>query len=204
MRQPRFAPAVRTEVMPGQPRSGTAGAVERFSLRAPSQLRERLLPGTVTTRVRIPQRRRHRSATVRLRRQTRPGRARVLPHPGFRQRLMDRRGIGGATFIKTAGTDAPPTPGVPTPYFDHSGRVRLLGNAMNLVRSCDHPALAALLNVVETPTSPMLVYRAAPGELIGGQATPGIRQPNSVPVPHRPTSDSPTCQSRRSCRSSTR
>src|SRR5579859_3676739 len=71
MHQPRFAPAVRTEVMPGQPRSGTAGAVERFILWAPWQLRERLLPGTATTRVRIPQRRRHRSATVRLRRQTR-------------------------------------------------------------------------------------------------------------------------------------
>jgi hypothetical protein len=96
MRQPRFAPAARTEVMPGQPRSGTAGAVETFSLWAPSQLRERLPPGTVTTRVRVPQRRRHRSATVRLRRQTRPGRARVLPpHPGPRQPLVDRRGIGG-------------------------------------------------------------------------------------------------------------
>jgi len=65
--------------MPGQPRSGTAGAVETFTLRAPSQLRERLPPGAVTTRVRIPQRRRHRSATVRLRRQTRPGRAKVPP-----------------------------------------------------------------------------------------------------------------------------
>ena len=96
MRQPRFAPAVPTEVMPGQPRSGTAGAVETFSLWAPSQLRERLPPGTVTTRARIPQRRRHRSATVPLRRQTRPGRARVLPpHPGPRQPLVDRRGIGG-------------------------------------------------------------------------------------------------------------
>ena len=80
----------------------------------------------------------------------------------------------GRLFIKTAGTDAPPLPGAPTPYFDHSGRVRLLRNAVDLARSCDHPALPALLNVIETPTGPMLVYRAAPGELIGVQATPGI------------------------------
>ncbi len=73
----------------------------------------------------------------------------------------------GRLFIKTAGTDAPPPSGAPTPYFDHPGRVRLLRNAASLARSCDHPALPALLNVIETPTGPMLVYRAAPGELIG-------------------------------------
>jgi serine/threonine protein kinase, bacterial len=74
----------------------------------------------------------------------------------------------GRLFIKTAGTDAPPPPGAPTPYFDHSGRVRLLRNAIDLARSCDHPALAALLNVIETPAGPMLACQAAPGELIGG------------------------------------
>jgi serine/threonine protein kinase, bacterial len=74
----------------------------------------------------------------------------------------------GRLFIKTAGTDAPPPPGAPTPYFVHSGRVRLLRNAIDLARSCDHPALAALLNVIEAPAGPMLVYQAAPGELIGG------------------------------------
>ena len=74
----------------------------------------------------------------------------------------------GRLFIKTAGTHAPPPPGAPTPYFDHPDRVRLLRNAVDLARSCDHPALPALLNVIETPTGPMLVYRAAPGELIGG------------------------------------
>jgi hypothetical protein len=73
----------------------------------------------------------------------------------------------GRLFIKTAGTDAPPPSGAPTPYFDHPARVRLLRNAVSLARSCDHPALPALLNVIETPTGPMLVYRAAPGELIG-------------------------------------
>ena len=76
----------------------------------------------------------------------------------------------GRLFIKTAGTGASPPPGAPTPYFDHSGRVRLLRNAVDLARSCDHPALAALLNVIETPAGPMLVYRAAPGELIGAPA----------------------------------
>lgn len=79
----------------------------------------------------------------------------------------------GRLFIKTAGTGAPSPPGTPAPYFDHSGRVRLLRNAVDLARSCDHPALPALLNVIETPTGPMLIYRAAPGELIGVQATPG-------------------------------
>lgn len=74
----------------------------------------------------------------------------------------------GRLFIKTAGTDASPPPGSPTPYFDHSGRVRLLRNAVDLARSCDHPALPALLNVIETPAGPMLIYRAAPGELLGG------------------------------------
>jgi serine/threonine-protein kinase len=76
----------------------------------------------------------------------------------------------GRLFIKTAGTDASPPPGAPAPYFDHSGRVRLLRNAVDLARSCDHPALPALLNVIETPAGPMLVYRAAPGDLIGAPA----------------------------------
>lgn len=81
---------------------------------------------------------------------------------------MDRRGTEGRLFIKTAGTDASSPPGALTPYFDHSGRVRLLRNAVDLARSCDHPALPALLNVIETPTGLMLIYRAVPGELIGG------------------------------------
>lgn len=76
----------------------------------------------------------------------------------------------GRLFIKTAGTGAPPPPGAPVPYFDHPGRVRLLRNAIDLARSCDHPALPALLNVIETPDGPMLIYRAAPGELINAPA----------------------------------
>lgn len=86
----------------------------------------------------------------------------------------------GRLFIKTAGTVAPPRPGAPTPYFDHSGRVRSLRNAVDLARSCDHPALPALLNVIETPAGPMLVYRAAPGELIGGTSPAERADPASA------------------------
>jgi serine/threonine protein kinase, bacterial len=69
-------------------------------------------------------------------------------------------------FVKTAGTDAPPPAGAAVPYFDHAGRVGLLRNAVELARSCDHPALPRLLNVIESPTGPALVYEAAPGELV--------------------------------------
>jgi serine/threonine-protein kinase len=70
-------------------------------------------------------------------------------------------------FVKTAGSDAPPRPGAPVPYFDHEGRVRLLRNAIELAESCQHPALARLLNVIESPQGPVLVYEAATGELVG-------------------------------------
>ena len=70
-------------------------------------------------------------------------------------------------FVKTAGSPAPPRPGSPVPYFGHAGRVRLLRNAVDLAASCRHPALAPLLNVVESPHGPVLVYQAAPGELVG-------------------------------------
>jgi serine/threonine protein kinase, bacterial len=73
---------------------------------------------------------------------------------------------GRRLFVKTAGTTDPPVPGAPVPYFDHAGRVRLLRNAVDLARSCDHHALAALLNVIESPTGPALVYEAVSGELI--------------------------------------
>jgi serine/threonine protein kinase, bacterial len=70
-------------------------------------------------------------------------------------------------FVKTAGTTDPPVPGAPIPYFDHAGRVKLLRNAVELARSCEHPALPALLNVIESPAGPMLVYEAVSGDLIG-------------------------------------
>jgi serine/threonine protein kinase len=73
----------------------------------------------------------------------------------------------GSFFVKTAGTPAAPPEGAPVPYLDHAGRVELLRNAVQLARSCDHPCLARLRNVVESPTGPMLVYDHAQGELVG-------------------------------------
>ncbi len=70
-------------------------------------------------------------------------------------------------FVKTAGDDAPARPGTPVPFLDHEGRVRLLRNAIELAASCRHPALARLLNVIESPHGPALVYEAAVGELVG-------------------------------------
>jgi serine/threonine-protein kinase len=79
-------------------------------------------------------------------------------------------------FVKTAGARGRPIPGAPAPYFDHEGRVRLLRNAIFLARSCRHPALPRLLNVLESPSGPALVYEAAEGELVrvprGSRADP--------------------------------
>jgi len=66
---------------------------------------------------------------------------------------------GQALFAKSAGR--------PTSVTDHTARVELLNNAVRLARSCDHPALATLRNVIATGTGPLLVYDAAPGELVG-------------------------------------
>lgn len=73
----------------------------------------------------------------------------------------------GRFFIKTAGTPGPPPAEAPTPYLDHAGRVELLRNAVDLARSCSHPCLARLRNVIESPLGPALVYDYAPGELVG-------------------------------------
>lgn len=75
--------------------------------------------------------------------------------------------VYGSFFVKTAGTDAAATEGAPVPPLDHAGRVRLLRNAVELARSADHPCLARLRNVVESPLGPVLVYDHAPGELVG-------------------------------------
>lgn len=69
-------------------------------------------------------------------------------------------------FVKTAGVPGAGAPGSPPPYYDHAGRVDLLRNAVELAASCSHPALARLLNVLDTPAGPALVYEAAAGELI--------------------------------------
>ena len=73
---------------------------------------------------------------------------------------------GRRLFVKTAGRDAPPPPGAPVPYFDHPDGVALLRNAVELARSVSHPHLPPLLNVIESPSGPVLVYAAAEGELI--------------------------------------
>jgi hypothetical protein len=91
----------------------------------------------------------------------------------FDQRTQDSGNVswlvesdGDLLFVKTAGPPHPP-PGARKPFLDHAGRVRLLENAVALARSCDHPALATLRNVITTATGPALVYDAAPGELVG-------------------------------------
>ncbi len=73
----------------------------------------------------------------------------------------------GRLFVKTAGTTGSQQPGAAVPYFDHEGRVGLLRNAVDLAQSCRHPALSRLLNVIESPAGPALVYEAARGELVG-------------------------------------
>jgi serine/threonine-protein kinase len=75
--------------------------------------------------------------------------------------LGDRR-----VFVKTAGAPGEPGLGAPTPYFDHAGRARLLRNAAELAGSIQHTALPRLLNVIESPWGPVLVYEAAQGELV--------------------------------------
>ena len=67
----------------------------------------------------------------------------------------------GRYFVKTAGN-----PDDPNPFLSHSERVSLLRNAIRLRRSCDHPTLPALHQVIESPNGPLLVYQWAAGELI--------------------------------------
>lgn len=92
---------------------------------------------------------------------------------------------GQLLFVKTAGRDLPPPDGAVIPFHDHAGRVRMLRNAIEIARSCDHPALPQLLNVVESADGPMLVYKAVPGELIGVTSKPvpgGSRRLRSDPA----------------------
>jgi serine/threonine protein kinase, bacterial len=73
----------------------------------------------------------------------------------------------GRLFVKTAGSPGRQPPGALVPYLDHDARVRLLRNAIELAACCRHPALAQLLNVIETPAGPALIYECAMGELLG-------------------------------------
>ncbi|MGH3498921.1 MAG: hypothetical protein ACRDP1_15785 [Nocardioidaceae bacterium] len=69
-------------------------------------------------------------------------------------------------FVKTAGAQGSSDHDGPVPYFDHAGRVGLIRNAVDLARSCSHHALPRLLNVIESPAGPALVYEAPPGDLV--------------------------------------
>lgn len=71
----------------------------------------------------------------------------------------------GRFFCKSAGSSATP-PSASVPVVDYPDRVELLRNAAAVARSCDHPALAPLRAVIKTCTGPLLVYDAAPGELV--------------------------------------
>lgn len=73
---------------------------------------------------------------------------------------------GERFFVKTADDDAPPVLGAPVPYYGHAGRVALLRTAVAVAASVDHPALARLRHVVDSPVGPMLVYDFADGELL--------------------------------------
>jgi serine/threonine protein kinase len=65
-------------------------------------------------------------------------------------------------FVKTAGM-----PENSKSHLPHEQRVALLRNAISFRRRVDHHALPELLNVIESPYGPMLVYEWVPGELLG-------------------------------------
>ena len=65
-------------------------------------------------------------------------------------------------FVKTAGI-----PNDPKSFLSHQQRVALLRNAVSFRRRVDHHTLPKLLNIIESPHGPMLVYEWVPGELIG-------------------------------------
>src|SRR5215475_15244146 len=65
-------------------------------------------------------------------------------------------------FVKTAGM-----PENYQAHLPHEQRVALLRNAVSFRRSVAHHSLPELLNVIESPHGPMLVYEWIPGELLG-------------------------------------
>jgi serine/threonine-protein kinase len=65
-------------------------------------------------------------------------------------------------FVKTAGM-----PDNSKAHLSHEQRVELLRNAVSFRRSVDHHSLPELLNVIDSPHGPMLVYEWVPGELLG-------------------------------------
>lgn len=73
---------------------------------------------------------------------------------------------GGDLFVKSAGPEVTPLGAAPA-HLDSPARVELLRSAAAIARSVDHPVLASLRAVIETPQGPVLVYDRAPGELVG-------------------------------------
>lgn len=68
-------------------------------------------------------------------------------------------------FVKTAGmADESSEPRLRSPALGHAARVGLLRNAVRLHQAVQHPALARLRGVVESPTGPMLVFDWFEGE----------------------------------------
>ena len=65
-------------------------------------------------------------------------------------------------FVKTAGM-----PNDPRAFLSHEQRVALLRNAVSFSRRIEHESRPGLLNVIESPLGPMLVYEWVSGELIG-------------------------------------
>lgn len=76
---------------------------------------------------------------------------------------------GARFFVKTTDPDA-------DVLLDHSTRVLLLRNAVKIARRCPHPVLPELLNVIESPDGPMLVYRWVEGELLRARQNPAAHE----------------------------
>jgi hypothetical protein len=68
---------------------------------------------------------------------------------------------GRRFFVKTAGSVDDTTP-----YLGHPERVALLRHAVHLATTFHDPLLPPLLNVIESPAGPMLVYLWAEGDLL--------------------------------------
>ncbi|MCI0388563.1 MAG: serine/threonine-protein kinase [Acidobacteria bacterium] len=64
-------------------------------------------------------------------------------------------------FVKTAGM-----PENSKAHLSHEQRVALLRNAVSFRQQVNHHSLPKLLNVIESPHGPMLVYEWVPGELL--------------------------------------
>lgn len=68
---------------------------------------------------------------------------------------------GTRYFVKSAGAPTAPA------FLAHEQRVSWLRNAIRVSEALQDPAVPRLLNVIESPHGPLLVYDWAPGELVG-------------------------------------